>query len=185
MQGLQTNIASPDWSPFCPLYSPLCLPSPPLRSPPHSGRCGPNASAPQPGCSDVPTPDSYTCQQQKGEQAAHMLAVRASRRRGRAGVFWGGAAAGSGWQQLAPVVPFRPRIQAPIPFPPLPRADWGKCDQSFIKDNGYCKATCGACSGGQPEVQAYNGPSDSSPSPSPSPSPGGRRLSAGGRRLLR
>ena len=48
---------------------------------------------------------------------------------------------------------------------------------------GYCKATCGACSGGQPEVQAYSGPADSSPSPSPSP--GGRRLKSSGRRLLR
>lgn len=47
--------------------APHPCPSPlPLRS----GRCGPNASNPQPGCSDVPTPDGYTCQQQKGEQVA-------------------------------------------------------------------------------------------------------------------
>ena len=86
------------------------------------GRCGAafaSAPASAPGCTDVPTPDGHSCQQQR---------------------------------------------------------DWGKCGEKFIKDNGYCKATCGQCGGsgggGKPQqVQAYSGRSQS-----------GRKLLLGGRR---
>jgi hypothetical protein len=42
--------------------------------------------------------------------------------------------------------------------------DWGKCGADFIKTNGYCKATCGACggsssNGGDKKVQAFSGQS--------------------------
>lgn len=41
--------------------------------------------------------------------------------------------------------------------------DWGKCDADFVKTNGYCKATCGACgsssssgSGSDKKVEAFS-----------------------------
>ncbi|EFN54108.1 hypothetical protein CHLNCDRAFT_136257 [Chlorella variabilis] len=40
---------------------------------------------------------------------------------------------------------------------------WGKCEQDFIKVNGYCAATCGRCGGADSgkKVQAYAGPANS------------------------
>ncbi|PRW45398.1 barwin-like endoglucanase [Chlorella sorokiniana] len=124
-------------------------------------------------CKDVPAPGSYSCQQQKdwGKCYEGWFEQYCRQTCGRCG------------PNASAPQPGCSDVPTPDGYSCQQQKDWGKCEQSFIKDNGYCKATCGACSGGQPEVQAYNGPSDSSPSPSPSP--GGRRLSAGGRRLLR
>ncbi|KAL4440265.1 hypothetical protein ABPG75_003266 [Micractinium tetrahymenae] len=62
-----------------------------------------SASSSNGGCKDLPTPDGYSCAQQKA---------------------------------------------------------WGKCSQPWIAQNGYCKATCGACGGGSstPKVQSASGP---------------------------
>ena len=43
--------------------------------------------------------------------------------------------------------------------------DWGKCSESWLKDGGYCKATCGLCGSGSSDASAA-----SSPAPTPSPS---------------
>ncbi|KAI7842109.1 hypothetical protein COHA_004303 [Chlorella ohadii] len=138
-----------------------------------SGNSTSSSSQQQGECKDVPAPGSYSCQQQKdwGKCYEGWFEPYCQKTCGRCG------------PNASAPQPGCSDVPTPDSYSCQQQKDWGKCDQSFIKDNGYCKATCGACSGGQPEVQAYNGPSDSSPSPSPSP--GGRRLSAGGRRLLR
>jgi len=46
---------------------------------------------------------------------------------------------------------------------------WGKCEESFIRENAYCRNTCGHCGGSSgasgapspPKVQAQSGPSQS------------------------
>lgn len=80
-------------------------------APPAALRGGGSSPSPPPSpgasssCQDLPTPDGYTCAQQKG---------------------------------------------------------WGKCGEPWIAQNGYCKATCGACgSSSVPQVQAASGPPSS------------------------
>ena len=98
MAAAQQLVHQFSWVVLLPRFTPRCL----LPCLPRSGRCGPNASAPQPGCSDVPTPDGYSCQQQKGEQTVGQRGLVCGKASPKALCM---AAFGFAWRRLAAVCP--------------------------------------------------------------------------------
>lgn len=117
---------------------------------PSSSPSSPPAPSPSgsSSCDDKQAPGGYSCKQQKVRRRSLARRTKlSSRQRGvSAGVV--------------------PHPLTPSCSPVCPSQDWGKCDDQFITSGGFCRATCGACSGSsssgsgkQPSVQSFSGPS--------------------------
>lgn len=102
-------------------------------------RLGGSPGGPGNACEDIPTPDEYTCAEQKSW--------------GKCDEPWmvdgGYCAATCGRCDASPGGPHDgcEDVSTPDDYSCEEQKSWGKCNESWMIDGGYCAATCGRCGG--------------------------------------